>query len=219
MKVLDNNPYIIKLKEEFEDFESLYYVMELATGTDLHTCTLKHDHGCLPENVASRIMRVLFEAVNYIHKAGIAHRDLKPENIMVDLQNDVELLSLKIIDFGFAIYIQEIKKTRVSVGTLNYMAPESFSNNYDEKVDIFALGIILYFILTGNLPFANDEQEIVRRNTINCEVNIFSEDLFFNHSDEVKDLLSRLIVKDPKQRISLQDALIHPWILNYAKKK
>lgn len=219
MNVLNNNPFIIKLKEEFEDFESIYYVMELAKGIDLHTYTIEHDNGYLPENVAAGIMRDLFEATDYIHKAGIIHRDIKPENIMVDFQKDMELHSLKMIDFGFATYIQELKKNKVCLGTLNYMAPETFTGNYDQRADIFALGVILYFILSGNLPFYSDDQDIVKRNTINCEIDIETEDAFFNKSSEAKDLISRLIVKDPKDRITLQDALIHPWILKYSKKK
>lgn len=219
MKVLNNNPYIIKLREEFEDFESIYYVMELAPKTDLHTYTVTHEGGFLPEAVAASIMRDLFEATDYIHKAAIVHRDLKPENIMVNFENDMELQSLKIIDFGFATYVQEIKKSKLCLGTLNYMAPESFTGVYDHRVDIFALGVILYFILSGNLPFYSDDQDVVKRNTINCELNIESEDAFFSKSNEAKDLISKLIVKDPKDRITLEEALVHPWIIKFSPKK
>ena len=215
MKVLNSNPFIVQLKEEFEDFENFYYVMELAAGTDLLSYTNRCEKGYLPENVAARIMRGLFEATDYIHKAGIVHRDFKPENIMVDFENGFQLQSLKIIDFGFATYIQEIKKNRVCVGTLNYMAPESFSGNYDQGVDIFSLGVILYFIISGTLPFYSDDQDIVKRNTLNCELDIETDDCFFDKSKEVIDLITKLIVRDPKDRISLQDALVHPWILKH----
>lgn len=193
--------------------------MELATGTNLLTYVTRSDKGFLNESLAANIMRDLFEATEYIHRAGIIHRDLKPENIMVDIQNEKDLKSLKIIDFGYATYIQELKKSKFCLGTLNYMAPEAFTDNCDQRADIFALGVIFYFILSGTLPFQSDINEVVIRNTINCHLNINTDEAFQSKSEEAKDLIRQMIVKNPKERISLQDALLHPWILAKAKKK
>lgn len=211
MKVLDS-PYVIKFFEDIENVEYQYYIMEAGEGKDLMTFTGMQNGGCLPEAMAAQIVNALLEAFEYIHKVGIVHRDLKPENILVDFGEDQLLKSLKIIDFGFATYIQDIKKTACPVGTLNYMAPESFTKSYDERVDIFALGVILYFLSSGLLPFFSEEPEIVIRNTQECLIYLESDENFLSKSDELKDLITQILQRDPNDRISITDALKHPFV-------
>lgn len=218
MRVLDS-PYVIKFYEDIENVEHQYYIMEAGAGRDLMTFAGAQPGGCLSEPLTAQVMRALLEAVDYIHSAGIVHRDLKPENILVDFGEDGALKSLKIIDFGFATYIQDIRKTVCPVGTLNYMAPESFTKAYDERVDVFALGVILYFLSSGLLPFFSEEPELVIRNTQECLIYLESDENFLAKSDELKDLITKLLQRDPNDRISVADALVHPFIADSRKSK
>lgn len=135
----------------------MYIVTELLTEGDLFQYTKKFTF--LEEYESAIIFKQLVEAIKYLnHELGLIHRDLKPENVLVVLNKEKNLIQrVKLIDFGFAVYKNNLKNLpdrQKFAGTPGFVAPEIFlGQDYDESVDMFSLGIIMYFMLCGNLPF------------------------------------------------------------------
>ena len=152
-------------------------------------------------------MLQVFSAVNYLHKKGYIHRDLKPENICLE-ENQV----IKIIDFGTARKFTKGKKLRQVIGTPFYMAPEIFNEKkYNEKADIWSLGIVMYILLTGKAPyFGNDDERIISQ----AKKGVFNRKLLTETkiSKQALTLIDKLLEKDPKTRLSAEEALKDPWI-------
>lgn len=220
MKVL-NHRNIVKFKEEFVTIEYLYYVIELVDGMDLFKYV--SDKECLTEEEAGFIMGEILHAVKYLTNVGIVHRDLKPENIMLRMErnNGVKTpTEVKIIDFGFAMYIKELNAQGQCCGTINYVAPEIFMGKpYNFKTDIFSLGVILYFMLKGELPFAHPIKEMVIKNIIKGNYSLENDEFFLNVSAEAKDLINQMLKIKVSERIDIDGALDHPWIAKYIHRK
>jgi len=211
MKVLDH-PSTIKLIETIEIQNKLYIVMELVKDGDLFDYILSKDF--LEEYEASYIMKQLLNSINYIHSMGIIHRDLKPENIMISLNANHAISQIKLIDFGFATFVCSTKVIKDACGTPNYLAPEVLKEaGYDKKVDVFSLGVIMYFMLRGYLPFDDPNVGEILKKTYKAEPPM-SDEHWNNISEDSKDLLKKLLCKDPKTRIEIEEALKHPWIQN-----
>ena len=212
MKILDHEN-IIKFHESFETFDNFIYVIELVKGDDL----FKHvvDKEFLEETEASQILYKILQACHYLHIVGLVHRDLKPENIMVITDDSEEKLAMniKIIDFGFSAYLEDLNEKSTCCGTLNYVAPEIYlSQKFSFSSDVFALGVILYFMIKGELPFNNEVPEILIGNIVNGNYSMDNDDHFLNVSTECKDLIKRMLEVDPEKRIKVLEALAHPFI-------
>ncbi|CAE8588222.1 unnamed protein product [Polarella glacialis] len=154
MLALDH-PNIIKLFQTFEDSKQIYLVMELCAGGELFDVIVAQDK--VSESDAAIIMQQMFRAVNYMHEAGVCHRDIKPENFLFT-QKGVPIKSntLKIVDFGIAAVFEARKASFTSrLGTPFYVAPEVLARGarYNEKADLWSCGVILYVLLSGQLPF------------------------------------------------------------------
>lgn len=218
MKVL-NHPNIVKFKEEFVTIEYLYYVIELVDGMDLFKYVSDKEY--LNEHEAGIIMGEILLAVKYLTNVGIVHRDLKPENIMLKIDRkgvQKEPLEVKIIDFGFAMYIKELNATGQCCGTINYVAPEIFQGRpYNFKTDIFSLGVILYFMIRGELPFAHAMKDIVIKNIIRGNFSFDNDEFFLKISHDVKDLISKMLQSKVSERIDIDEALEHPWIVKHQR--
>jgi calcium-dependent protein kinase len=214
LKNLDH-PNIVKFYDFFEEEENIYLMMEFLEG-----CTLKQyiqKTEIISENNARIIIKQLLTALSYLHYAcDICHRDIKPENIMFKEKNDIN--SLKLLDFGLSLENFESKNYLENCGTLVYMAPELLINNikYTKGVDVWSVGIILYMLLMkGKNPFYNrgDSKETVIKNIKNNNV-IFNNDINEenNISNMGKDLINKLLKKNPLYRYTIRSALEHPWI-------
>jgi|JI6StandDraft_1071083.scaffolds.fasta_scaffold29560_3 serine/threonine protein kinase len=171
--------------------------------------------GFLEEYESSLVIRQLLEAVLYLGSVGIIHRDLKAENIMIKLTKDKsEMEAIKLIDFGFAIFKDTLSSLRTKekyVGTPNYAAPEIMQQeDYDERVDMFSVGVIMYFMLAGRLPFDSVFNEEIYEATVECRYDIEGTH-WTNISTGAKQLLQRLLVEQGR-RIGPAEALKHPWI-------
>ena len=147
-------------------------------------------------------MKKVLSALQYCHSQGIMHRDIKPENIMFGEGGDIRL-----IDFGFAVKCNNRRALLPVAGTPFYIAPEVLDSEYGVECDIWSLGVVIYQLLTGNMPFDGKSLDGIF-NSIRKGVFKMPDNL----SVEAKDLISKMIRIDPNLRIRAKEALKHPWI-------
>lgn len=199
-----DHPHIVKVYEYFHDHKFIYIVMELVPGGELFTKIQLMQR--FNEAQAAKLFFQLMSAVNYLHQQHIVHRDLKPENIMLDDANFI-----KLIDFGTAREFEAGAKMKNCHGTPYYIAPEVLSESYDEKCDIWSAGVILYILLTGVPPFngSNDDEILnsVREAKLNMKIPQFE-----NVSAKAKDLIQKMLTRNPKSRPSAKEVLEHSWM-------
>lgn len=162
-------------------------------------------------------MRKLFLAINHCHSNNIIHRDLKPENIMISSPQSEEFQTsdIKIIDFGLGRVYNRHKEGLLTavVGTSYYVAPEVLEGKYGFECDCWSLGVIMYVLLSGHLPFpGRDNAEVFIR--IKGASVKFNHREFSNVSDSAKDLIKRLLNRDINSRYTCYQALDHPWFLH-----
>ncbi|KAK5643262.1 hypothetical protein RI129_007107 [Pyrocoelia pectoralis] len=194
-----NHPHIIYLEKVYESAKKIYLVLELCYGT---LSTIYMDQKLFSESNARKIISDLTSAVSYLHKHDIVHRDLKLENILIAKNpEDVnDKLYIKITDFGLGIVKQGSGYEDMLhdlCGTLVYMAPEIITNrSYSQQCDVWAIGIIMYMLLMGSLPF-------------------YSQPSYdnFTGSTEALDLLTKLLNKNPALRSTAVEVTQHPWIV------
>lgn len=215
-----DHPRIVRLKGFYEDADSYYLVMEFVSGGDLMDFVAAH--GSVGEEAGSEITRQILEAVKYIHSMGISHRDLKPDNILIE-QDDPVLV--KITDFGLAKIQGNGTFMKTFCGTLAYVAPEVIGgkaseekegNKYSSLVDMWSIGCLVYVILTGHLPFSGSTQDELYKQ---ISRGSYHEGPLkdFKISDEARDFIESLLQVNPKDRMSAEKALNHPWIYNAYK--
>lgn len=148
-------------------------------------------------------------AIRYLHNFGIVHRDLKLENVMMSDNTDSSVP--KLVDFGLAKLIGPNEKADEPFGTLGYVAPEVLRKEpYSFSCDLWSLGCIIYALLSGSLPFDHESQKETIKMTLENKLE-FDLPCWDQISDECKDLLTKLLLKDPKKRISLESCLKHKW--------
>ena len=200
-----DHPNIILIAEIFETQERYYSVMEYCEGGELFNYIVKKGH--LTEEEASFFFYQLICGLEYIHSLGIVHRDLKPENLLLTGNN-----LLKIIDFGLSNYHNTNSDLLLETpcGSPCYASPEMVSGlRYDGyKIDIWACGVILFAMLCGYLPFENMNNNMLFKKILECKVK-FPEYL----SKESKDLISKILVKDPNKRLPINEIKNHPFYI------
>ena len=199
-----HHPNIIKYYETLEDEKYFYEVMELATGSSLIGHQGEHD-----EVKVSRIMRSALSAVSYLHSKGIIHRDLKPNNFM--FASEDPNADVKLIDFGFARLVEQDEMLETRLGTPYYLAPELIEKNYDFRSDYWSLGVMMHVLLVGKHPFEGGNISELLKAIRNEELDITGPE-WDSISSEAKDLLKKLLTKNPYKRITAHEALEHPWI-------
>ncbi|CUG74862.1 protein kinase, putative [Bodo saltans] len=203
-----NQPNIVKLEEIFETDDCLYIVMEYVPGGELHQ-VLKRT-GPLPEATARQIIIQLLLAVEYIHQRGIVHRDLKPANMLLRDEQDWQI---KLADFGFAVLVGTENCLTSYCGTGAYMAPEIVLDmNYGKAVDIWAVGVILYVIMSGDYPFFPAGGQDVQSSIIANKWQRTMHQRIADASPGAKDFLSKLLTTDANKRLTAKEALKHTWI-------
>lgn len=159
------------------------------------------------------LFRQIVAALLHCHRLGIHHRDLKPENILVDRDS----LNIKLVDFGMAALQPVGKMLTTPCGSIHYAAPEVFEKNYDgSKVDVWSLGIILYVMLTGATPFQYEPRTMA--NNVSLWYSVIKSGVFpmpEELSKEAQDLIRKMLIPNPKYRITLEDVWAHPLIHKY----
>ncbi|CAD8067435.1 unnamed protein product [Paramecium sonneborni] len=209
LKTLDH-PNIVKVLEIFADFKYYYIITEYCKGGELldRIKTITN----YSERIAAKYMKQVFSAIMYCHNKNIVHRDLKPENILFD-SKDPEA-NLKVIDFGASEKMVNESNLTKKVGTPYYVAPEVISEpEYDKKVDVWSCGVILYILMIGRPPFRGQNDIETLRLAKLGKFNT-NHERWNRLSNQVKDLIIKMIVVDPKQRINIEEAFQHDWIQN-----
>ena len=205
-----DHPNIMKILEVIEDSRNYHIITELCTGGELFgkLVTLKS----LSESTVSTYMNQLISALSFCHEHQVLHRDLKPENIL--LQNDREDSPIKIIDFGVSGLSQSNSELRIPQYTsIFYKAPEQFSGVCTDKSDMWSLGVIIYIMLSGYLPFKGKTEDQMAE-SIKHNEPCFTSAEWQSVSDDAKDLIKHLLDKDPIKRYSPKQAYKHNWIMN-----
>lgn len=200
MKLL-NHHNVMKLYDVYETSKNLFLIMELVEGGELFDYIVKRR--TISRSETRRIFREIIAGVDYMHAHGVAHRDLKPENIMLDHQKHV-----KIVDMGMSAVMREGELLATSCGSPHYASPQVVSGEkYDgREADIWSCGVILFALMTSNLPFDDDNIRVLLQKV---RRGVFKMPSFL--ADDVRDLISRMIVVDPHKRITMPGIKAHPW--------
>ncbi|CAA3011918.1 calcium-dependent protein kinase 32-like [Olea europaea var. sylvestris] len=209
MKKLPKHPNIVSLKDTYEDDNAVHIVMELCEGGELFDRIVARGH--YTERAAAAVTRTIVEVIEMCHKHGVMHRDLKPENFL--FANKKETSPLKAIDFGLSVFFKPGERFNEIVGSPYYMAPEVLKRDYGPEVDVWSAGVILYILLCGVPPFWAETEQGVARAIIRSVVD-FKRDPWPKVSDRAKDLVKKMLNPDPKQRLTAQEVLDHPWLQN-----
>ncbi|XP_071940087.1 phosphoenolpyruvate carboxylase kinase 2-like [Coffea arabica] len=205
MQLLSPNPHVLRIFHVYEDECFLHIVLELCNGSDLYQRIAARR--VFSEAEAIVVMRPLMEAIAHCHHLGIVHRDIKPDNVLFNDWNE-----LKLADFGSAEFIDDGQLISGVVGTPYYVAPEVVAGrHYDEKVDVWSAGVILYIMLAGFPPFYGDSAPEIFEAVLRANVR-FPTRVFSSLSPEAKDLLRRMLSKDVIRRFSAEEVLRHPWM-------
>ncbi|KNC99632.1 CAMK/CAMKL/MARK protein kinase [Spizellomyces punctatus DAOM BR117] len=197
-----HHPHIVQVYDVNETELFIYIIMEYASGGELFDYIVAHKR--VKEKEARSFFRQVLSAVDYCHKNAVIHRDLKPENLLLD-----ETKTIKIIDFGFGNNFTMEGLLDTFCGSPFYAAPEMILGKKYEgpEVDMWSLGVILFALLCGHLPFDDDNmKELYRKiasGSYTCPDYLMPS---------ARHLISRLITVDPKKRATLDEVLVHPWV-------
>ncbi|XP_061878149.1 serine/threonine-protein kinase H1-like [Entelurus aequoreus] len=217
-----NHDNVIRLVEVFQGQRRVYAVLELATGGELLDRVVSK--GQYTEQDATRALRMVLAGVGYLHSLGITHRDLKPENLLYyHPGTDSRLL---VTDFGLATFSgseaprgtggSSTWSLRTTCGTPEYMAPEVVLRRpYSCAVDMWAVGVIAYIVLSGSMPFEDDSRRRLYRSILRGKYSFHGEP-WPSVSKPAKDFIRGLLEPDPARRPSAERALRHPWVVTMA---
>lgn len=219
LKKMDH-PNIVRVFGTFEDQKFYYIVMDLCKGGELRDLIVRGTG--MTEFYVAVLVKTILTAINYcFDRHQVVHLGIKPENIMLESHRSTE--QLKLIDFGNSIIAPKVEKTDRLIGAAAYLSPESLKyHNYSHKTDIWAIGVMAYFGLSGCMPFEADTDEEVLQLILNSKEEIVNKDLFKEDawaaiSDDAIDFVSQLLGFEPFKRPSASDALQHPWIERVTK--
>uniref|UniRef100_A0A8B9NGH7 non-specific serine/threonine protein kinase n=1 Tax=Accipiter nisus TaxID=211598 RepID=A0A8B9NGH7_9AVES len=197
-----NHPNIVKLFEVIETEKTLYLVMEYASAGEVFDYLVSH--GRMKEKEARAKFRQIVSAVHYCHQKNIVHRDLKAENLLLDADANI-----KIADFGFSNEFTLGSKLDTFCGSPPYAAPELFQGKkYDgPEVDIWSLGVILYTLVSGSLPFDGHNLKELRERVLRGKYRVP-----FYMSTDCENILRRFLVLNPAKRCTLEQIMKDKWI-------
>jgi serine/threonine protein kinase len=197
-----SHPHICSLLQIYEDEENIYLIFEYISDCSLLKFLSIQKQ--LNESSCRDLIKTLLQTVEYLHDLKIVHRDIKLENIMI---LNEKTLDFKLIDFGLAFLLNEPNLSKC--GTPGYIAPEILRNeSYNEKVDIFSIGIVFYTLIHGHLPFQGKTLNAILRKNLNCHVKLSN---FL--SPEALQVLIKMLNPDPNLRPSSSDLLSESWFI------
>lgn len=231
-----HHPNIVTYYDFMETKQQLFIITEYLSGGELFDYLATQ--GPLSEEITKYLLYDIFDAIAYLHSHKIIHRDIKTENCIFDVNpHNPSEIQLKLIDFGFSISIESSYMTSSFLGTYGYIAPEISQNRfYNVSVDNWALGILLYCMISAKMPFKTSlhQQPQPQAPTANTNTNTINSnskvqtavllsdlrlyklrfpDASWSHiSSDCKDLIRQLLQIDPVKRLTAKNALLHPWV-------
>jgi len=206
------HPNIIAMKEIIDTKNCLFIVTELVTGGELFDKIV--ELGSYSEKDAANLVSKMVSAIDYLHEINIVHRDLKPENLLLKDINSIS--EVKLADFGLSKIVSQKVMMQTACGTPGYVAPEVLqAKGYDKEVDLWSIGVITYILLCGFPPFYNEKLQLLFEQIMRADYD-FPEDYWSEVSNDAKDFIKKLLVVDPKKRMTGKEALKHPWLTGHA---
>ncbi|KAJ1325732.1 calcium/calmodulin-dependent protein kinase I [Microdochium nivale] len=206
---------ILTLVDYFATMNNLYLITDLALGGELFDRICRK--GSYYESDAADLIRATLSAVAYLHDNGIVHRDLKPENLLFRTPEDNA--DLLIADFGLSRIMDEdqFHVLTTTCGTPGYMAPEIFKKTgHGKPVDIWAMGVITYFLLCGYTPFDRDSDFEEMQAILNADYSFQPTEYWRGVSDHAKDFITRCLTVDPNNRMTAHEALSHKFVAGFS---
>ena len=211
---LCHHPNVVHLLDHFENADHIFIVMEYIKGGRLSDYMKEKKYKFTEKRVAEIIYQISL-GVKYLHRYGIVHRDLKPDNIMLTESGDKG--NVKIMDFGLSKIMGKKEKAVEGFGTLTFVAPEVLVRKpYNKEVDIWSIGVIMYLMMSGLLPFddVNDDEQKIANSIVFEEVKFPNGEgqPFQNVSKEAIELMKGCMTKDPRNRIKIDEIIKSDWI-------
>ncbi|KAI8782455.1 serine/threonine-protein kinase Chk2 [Biomphalaria glabrata] len=206
------HPCIIKIEDVIDTPDTLYILLELVEGGELFDKVVSIDK--YDEKTGKLLFYQMASAIKYLHDEGITHRDLKPENILL-ASDDLETL-IKVTDFGLSKFVDAGSMMKTFCGTPTYLAPEILKSAgtgaYTKAIDCWSLGVILFIMLSGYPPFSDERTDMELPKQIVGGHFSFPKQYWKDVSDKAIDLIKKMMVIDPKKRITFAEILNHPWL-------
>ncbi|KAL3913300.1 MAG: hypothetical protein SGARI_000724, partial [Bacillariaceae sp.] len=216
-----DHPNIVRLEEVYESHSEIYLVQELCLGGELFDRLDEQPDYHYTEAECARLIKQMLCAVRYLHSKGIIHRDLKLvcfENFL--FSSTAQDSELKMIDFGLSKHFRYGEKQSEAVGTPYTVAPEVISGSYDERCDIWAIGVIAFLLLSGEPPFGGcggpEPLMTVRANILRGNFSFEPADIWDLVSRKAREFICALLVTNPKRRPTAREAQHHNWLVEWA---
>ncbi|CAK9152983.1 unnamed protein product [Ilex paraguariensis] len=210
MHHLAGHPNVISIVGAYEDAVAVHVVMELCAGGELFDRIIQRGH--YSERKAAELARIIVGVVEACHSLGVMHRDLKPENFLfVDKEEESPL---KTIDFGLSVFFRPGETFTDVVGSPYYVAPEVLRKHYGQECDVWSAGVIIYILLSGVPPFWDETEQGIFEQVLKGELDFTSEP-WPSISESAKDLVRRMLVRDPKKRLTAHEVLCKYPLLYY----
>jgi len=216
LRALDH-PSIIRLYDVYEDFLEYQLVMQSCTGGELFERILSDR--TFSERQGAKVMEQLFAAVAYMHSKRVSHRDLRPENLLLESPTDLEKCTIKIIDWrssrSWNLGEKNVFNTVVGCSP-EFTSPEILqrTSGYGHACDLWSCGCLVYFCLAGYPPFAG-ESDMETRQMVRRAHYVFPDEEWKTISKDAKDLVDKLLLRDPNARITGEEGCRHPWLVNF----
>ncbi|KAJ6300318.1 hypothetical protein OIU76_021178 [Salix suchowensis] len=221
MHHLAGHPNVVSIKGAYEDAMAVHVVMELCAGGELFDRIIERGH--YTERKAAQLTRTIVGVIESCHSLGVMHRDLKPENFL--FVNESEDSPLKAIDFGLSVFFKPGDVLNDVVGSPYYVAPEVLRRRYGPEADVWSAGVMVYILLCGVPPFWAENEHDIFEEVLHGDLD-FTSDPWPNISSSAKDLVRRMLVRDPKKRLTAHEVLSkyataerifrfpagHPWV-------
>ena len=203
-----HHPNVVKLYGHFEDNNYCYFIMEYISKGNVYSLISQDKKKRINAQIVASLMKDVISAVYFLHNMHppIIHRDIKPENVLL-----AEGMVAKLTDFGWSNYMQEDEQRKTVCGTPIYLAPEIIKEQgHDEHVDIWCIGVLLFELITGNVPFQGNDIETLQNNILKIKIS-WPRDI----NTDVKNLIMKILKLDPKSRLPLSEMLQHPFFTRY----
>ncbi|OVA04924.1 Protein kinase domain [Macleaya cordata] len=209
LQALTGHENVVQFHNAFEDDSYVYIVMELCEGGELLDRILSKKDSRYTEKDAAVIVRQMLRVAAQCHLHGLVHRDMKPENFL--FKSTKEDSPLKATDFGLSDFIKPGQKFQDIVGSAYYVAPEVLKRKSGPESDVWSIGVITYILLCGRRPFWDKTEDGIFKEVMRNKPD-FRRKPWPSISNSAKDFIKKLLVKDPRARLTAAQALSHPWV-------